>query len=72
MTPDEETLRDAFLAECWPVCREYVPPVLPSALIATAAKQGFASCHSCGVVFRQPRGTERPWELCADCVRGAA
>jgi len=22
VTPDEETLRDAFLAECWPVCRE--------------------------------------------------
>lgn len=26
MTPDEIRLRDAFLAECWPVVREYHDP----------------------------------------------
>lgn len=29
MTPEQELLRDAYLAEMWPVVREYHPPVDP-------------------------------------------
>jgi hypothetical protein len=71
VTPEENALRDAFLAECWPVVRATRRGSGLSEWAASAAVAGFASCRSCGVVFRQPTGLEVPWILCPECAQEA-
>lgn len=72
MTPEERDLRDAFLAECWPVVRSPERGAGLREWAASAAVAGFASCRACGVVFRQPSGIEVPWKTCPECVRGSS
>jgi hypothetical protein len=67
MNDEERRLRDAYLAELWPTCRE-VPRDVRAGYAAIAASEGYVSCHSCGVVFRQPKDAVKPYRWCPECV----
>jgi hypothetical protein len=67
VTPEERTLRDAYLAELWPTCRE-VSRDVRAGWAAVAASAGYVSCHSCGVVFRQPKDAAMTFRWCPECA----
>ncbi len=67
MNDDQRALRDAFLAELWPVCRE-VPRDVRAGYAAVAASEGYVSCVGCGVVFRQPSNATARFRWCPGCA----